>query len=366
MEIIFTLFSDLAAFQQLPRDYPTSSQLSELVCAVVPRYHFTSFPIGFYQRPPYKNCRKEVLYTRYINLQPINDVKDKAKKWLHALSVEPLSSYAHDPELSSAVATLCPYISSMKRSASGLKRNWDGAEDSTITPRSKAVKESSGSSGNSFFFNDNVAPQEASQTNTAGNDSTRKRLYVGGLTPQVSNKDILLALAGAVHVNRPRNKPFAFVDFASNAEAEALLLQSLKEGVIIGDCPVTIGWAKPHEEVTVINPLVAQSKTLFVGNLSSTATIEDVKLLFPNLKSMHRPEGKNFGFAEFDSMEETRVIMDHYGSNASAYIVAGENVKLGWAKDMVQTHSQECWFCLSSPSIKVLLIVFLHWSVKRT
>lgn len=295
------------------------------------------------------------MYTRYINLQPVNHVKDKTKKWLHALSVEPLSSYAQDPELSSAVATLCPYISSMQRSASGLKRTWDGAEDSTITPRSKVVKESSGNSGTSFFFNDNVAPQE-SQTNTASNDSTRKRLYVGGLNPQISNKDILLSLSGAVHVHRPKNKPFAFVDFTSNAEAEALLLQSLKEGVIIADCPVTIGWAKPHEEVTVINPLIAQSKTLFVGNLTLTATIEDVKLLFPNLKSLHRPEGKNFGFAEFDSTEETRVIMDHYGSNASAYIVAGENVKLGWAKDMVQTHSQECWFCLSSPTVKVVVL----------
>lgn len=65
-----------------------------------PRYHFTSTCGFYFQRSPYRNIislkgasktdSDWAVYSRFISLAHVNEAKNKEKKWLHALSIDPI------------------------------------------------------------------------------------------------------------------------------------------------------------------------------------------------------------------------------------------------------------------------------------
>jgi len=72
-----------------------SSTVADLAVVLRPRYHFAARPGLFFQRPPYKNHAtkpktKLSHITRFVSLASVSDSKEKSKKWLHAISIEPL------------------------------------------------------------------------------------------------------------------------------------------------------------------------------------------------------------------------------------------------------------------------------------
>ena len=66
--------------------------IQSLALQLKPRYHFTSADVGvFWARTPYRNGITGHI-TRFIALGMVDhDVKDKSKKWMHALNLVPLT-----------------------------------------------------------------------------------------------------------------------------------------------------------------------------------------------------------------------------------------------------------------------------------
>ncbi|CAM9931391.1 unnamed protein product [Ectocarpus sp. 6 AP-2014] len=93
-----------------------SEAVAKLAVAVKPRYHFAASEGAFFQRPPYRNYGSSgcMHTTRFISLGELAAgsaaPKDKTKKWVHALNLEPIAFMKKD-ELSkrSADTTDCPY-----------------------------------------------------------------------------------------------------------------------------------------------------------------------------------------------------------------------------------------------------------------
>ncbi|CAM9607667.1 unnamed protein product [Scytosiphon promiscuus] len=94
-----------------------SEAVAELAVAVKPRYHFAASEGAFFQRPPYRNFGNSgsTHTTRFIALGDLSTgsaaPKDKTKKWMHALNLEPIS-FMKKEELSrrSVDTTDCPYV----------------------------------------------------------------------------------------------------------------------------------------------------------------------------------------------------------------------------------------------------------------
>ncbi|CAK8991716.1 CWF19-like protein 1, partial [Durusdinium trenchii] len=76
-----------------------SDSVRKISMALAPRYHFAGLEGTFYQRIPFENGLFKVdgLFTRFIGLGSVDPAnKDKTKKWLHALALEPLSAQSDD------------------------------------------------------------------------------------------------------------------------------------------------------------------------------------------------------------------------------------------------------------------------------
>ena len=111
--------------------------VSQLACHISPRYHFSCGEGEvFYQRTPYINCDNTNSQTRFIGMASVSASKEKTKKWIHALSLDPVATH---PATSSNVAvsscTPCPYAQlrsappppPLPSSAAGNKRKLEDA-----------------------------------------------------------------------------------------------------------------------------------------------------------------------------------------------------------------------------------------------
>lgn len=139
-----------------------TTEVSDFATIVRPRYHICSGYDAFYQRPPFKFETKKEISTccRFISLAGVNDTKDKTRKWMHALSLAPIThmSSSEINELdSSVIANVdCPYVkvggSAVVKRSGGVGVGGDmkrtKIEDTTISAGVLAT------TATSFFFND--------------------------------------------------------------------------------------------------------------------------------------------------------------------------------------------------------------------
>lgn len=263
-----------------------SENVTKIAITCKPRYHFcggdSARPI-FYQRTPYTNpggihpTNAQAPATRLISLAciPLSNSnaatsKDKSKKWMHALGLEPIVYLKADDLLGIPLGsrcTDCPYVEnniSNKRPLS--------VDDSGVQHMDKRFKADGQGQGTGVFFfggsaNDlngarvggrhegNQRQQPAA--NLTPPSSSAVKLFIGNLPRDYSREQILRLLPGAVSLHRPldKTKPrdpitgehpmknFCFVDFVEHNKARNVVDASVKKGVLMGGRTVTVGWA---------------------------------------------------------------------------------------------------------------------------
>jgi RNA recognition motif-containing protein len=172
-----------------------------------------------------------------------------------------------------------------------------------------------------------------------------------------------------ITISRVVGKSYAFVEFDSYDTAMRIITKSINETLKLFGKPLTIGWAKAstlsaNVKSTVLQPPSSDSKVLFVGGLTSEVNETNLKSVFNNfsITSIKRPEGKDFAFVEFSNSSQAQSAMSAVnGIDADEIILYNSKLSFGWAKGRPADQSNEssdCWFCLASPTVKVVLFIF--------
>ncbi len=431
----------------------SSLNVAKFATLVRPRYHIISSHGIFYQRPPYVNhCvdNKPRLFSRLIAIAPVSNSKEKSKKWMHALSLNPIIYMkVAEIEESPAEFTVFPY-----------GNDNIGVEDSIEQPHKRFRHLDNNPSCNSFFFDGikNVSNIRLNYQST----QDMKTLFIGGLSRDSTERDLKQILPNACHVRRVAGKSFAFAEFSDHESAERVLTNANRgNGLVLQNRKLSVGWSSsppgkavventtkfdveaamrerelipPTEDANTLyvgnvpNVLDAESKlrsmfegvssvrtgkffaflefvsfekamlvitksinerifldenllvigwakapkvlpliptnckVLFIGNIPTDASQNDVESLCTGWSSIRRPIGREYAFMEFDGPDEAL--------EASKYMIAnnaqlrGKVLKIGWAQGKAADkldQSSECWFCLASPTVKVSeYLCYLH------
>jgi hypothetical protein len=278
-----------------------SDTVTRIAVASKPRYHFCGGDRAraiFYARTPYVNpaaggsSSSRAPATRMISLAraplPIPDSSssssssgggggntnkaDKSKKWVHALSLEPIAHLGRDDDVFSVGHgyTECPYLeggtaaagaagATSKRPRSEDNRTAQAGEQSD--KRFKA--EGQGRGTGVYFFGNNATTLDGTRvggdnnkrppgsanttaTNNSGNltppSDEAVKLFIGNLPREYTDEQIMRLLPGSITIHRPadKSKPrdhatgqypvktFAFVEFTEHAKAARVVEASTK------------------------------------------------------------------------------------------------------------------------------------------
>lgn len=220
---------------------------------------------------------------------------------------------------------------------------------------------------------------EAAERQLVPPSEDAKTLFIGGLSafdaspdaqPVEGSDQHLLHIAlsklfsGIASVNKPPGKSYAFVEFESYDAAMAVITQSIAEprALQLQSMPLIIGWAKGdaagdgRSRGVIGEPPSASANVLFVGNLPTSATEEQVSALFTDCRiiSVKRPQGREYAFVEFSSPADAQRAAQQ--SQATELILDDHVLLVGWAKGRAAAQSDQsadCWFCLASQFVKV-------------
>lgn len=209
--------TDMETFRSIGVGMGSGSQaVTNLCTAVRPRYHFAASKGVFFQRAPYRNdCNQEGLpspCTRFISLGKVSTSKDKDKKWLHALSLEPIihlstSEVADEP----SGVTDCPYVAVGK----GSRKMVQGGGPTKRTRGDDASGPGPTPQGGSFFFGNMGGARDGRGSggryqpppvNLVAPHPAAKTLFVGGLSREVRAGELLRVLPNSVDVRRPEGE----------------------------------------------------------------------------------------------------------------------------------------------------------------
>jgi hypothetical protein len=167
--------------------------------------------------------------------------------------------------------------------------------------------------------------------------------------------------AAAATVRLCPGRGFCFVDFPDPAAALAALAvgRAATPPLQLHGCELSLGWADSARGggatgALLTDPPAADSRVLFVGGLSPEVTAAELGALFGRVLSVpagsvtvRRPAGRPFAFVQLSS----------HSLAAAAVARAGEELRpleVGWARVRAgDSGGGDCWFCLSSPSVKV-------------
>jgi hypothetical protein len=282
-----------------------------------PRLHFSSGYDVCFERAPYRrpggvdsgqptqtNCT--LFYSLAGVPLPEEPADDKSRRWMKAMTLEPMSLGRPPkplPEPLASQLTLCPYshrrqidLAAKRPPPPPPPQEIGGISDSSASKRAKTHSEAP---AQSFFFGDMGVPQQSRGRGQRDGSALMKppssdctSLFVGGLP-------------------------------AEGAEAGGV-----KEA--------------------------------------------DLAALFPGAISIRCIPNKPFAFVEFRTHEEAAAtVRDHLEGRldlalpASRFPPAGHTLTLGWGKGRHEaakrpreevvpaSHSDDCWFCLASPVVKV-------------
>lgn len=264
-----------------------SENVTKTAVTCRPRYHFIGGDKSravFYQRTPYTNPggihapNASAPATRMISLAcaPLENStapasKEKCKKWMHALSLEPIV-YLKPEELlgipSGSRYTDCPYLESATIISSN-KRPLDEGDGAAQQMDKRFKADGQGQGTGVFFFGGSANDLSGERVGSSGNrgqqvatnltppSPTAVKLFIGNLPRDYTQEQILRLLPGAVTLHRPldKSKPkdpmtgqyllknFCFVHFIEHAKAAKVVEASVNKGVLMGGRTVTVGWA---------------------------------------------------------------------------------------------------------------------------
>ena len=283
-----------------------SKEIGDLVSLVRPKYHITASEDCFYQRPPFiiqhTSCN---ILSRFINLAPVSQSKDKGKKYLHALSLTPIthvSSADLGKETQGLVGCENPYVPvlgapnkrSIVSSGSVSGAGWEAdSKRLKVNPPPPSGPPPSHSqpvgvlaqTPTSFFFNDASSGRQGGSRGSHHHGSssapadleppsaTIRTLFIGGVTPQMTKEDIVQCLFpntviknSSHHMNmivqrsnsrgtesvdrsvrsvsRVEGKSFAFVECNSHEEAVAAVNYAKTCSLTVDNRTISVGWGK--------------------------------------------------------------------------------------------------------------------------
>ena len=240
-----------------------SPLVSNVAVLVRPRYHFSVGRGAFFQRSPYRNVTDPPNVspvTRFIGLAPVSGSKDKNKKWLHALSLDPIV-YMNNKDLADEPlgSTDCPYVSIGPKP---LVRPQQLTLEERVTSQNAAKRIKTGGrgtgSGALFFGNMGVPRPDSSfgnlpmsgggppSVNLIPPSPSAVTLFIGNVPRSIGvSQELQAALPGCVSVRVPEGKSFAFAEFRSHEAALNMVNNSSRPGeaVILMGRQLSVGWA---------------------------------------------------------------------------------------------------------------------------
>lgn len=190
-------FQQLMPLAQVPSELQAvegSESVRMVMSMMHPKYHIVSVPDTdrkdstgvFYQRLPYvstnKSGKKHI--TRLIGLSEVNSSKDKSRKYLHALSVTPVSSLTQEQSVSidiPAGTTENPYLSvsvdshRQPISPQSKRRRLDDSGLSADQVAQLTAQSTGGSGGGNQFFYDPRMAARGRQANGQHGDRRKPR-----------------------------------------------------------------------------------------------------------------------------------------------------------------------------------------------
>lgn len=190
------------------------------------RYHFSASHDIYWVRQPYRLI--EGLgpgTTRFVALAKAAFSKEKAKKWLHAIDIEPIP-YCDGPTLKAEpIGTTDSPWTTNARPQDWIERSVDRSTDPPPKPKRRRVETMAASS---------------TQSST---------LFVGGIPPYVTADRLseIVASAGETSVLAARvtNKGYAFLDFPSAEEAKRAKDNLGGGRLSVDGKALSVEWAKP-------------------------------------------------------------------------------------------------------------------------
>jgi RNA recognition motif-containing protein len=363
-----------------------SKAVANFAARALPRYHFATDGAHsiFYQRPPYSNNSLHgQLATRFISLAAVSDSKDKDKKWLHALSLEPIVYLG--AEVINEVptgSTDCPYIlvGKTKLGQAGTaqghpetdapSKRFKGDPPSFPPPPSSSSRfghiGTDNVSAGSFFFGGaggsrggygNTSSYEQQQRQLPPNEHS-KVLFIGGINSDISDAEILKTFPNSVSVRRPgEGKGFAFVEFRSHAAAVAVMDASYSKDVVMRGKHLKFGWSKEKDgngqhgrsddhatKPLLLEPPSPDATKLFIGGLPFVVSQEDVLGLFPGAINVHHIPGRPYLFLNFYDHDSAAACVVSAQSQPVHY--QGSSLTVGWADTI---HHQNKFVDLTPP-----------------
>jgi hypothetical protein len=371
----FLSSADYDAFVSLGTGLGNGSRTySSLACTLCPRYHVSAGPV-FYSRAPYLNGSGSP-DTRFIGLAAVTTSKEKALKWMHALSLEPLTHMSASDVMSMnqsnvGSATENPFMDTSLRSTSlGQGRRMDYKTDTHTHKKGRfdALVGEAKLKPLTPFFHDITSDQSSSLHILSGPGGdplgSSRTLFVGGIPPRISDADIksIFDGAGYASVSKQEGKSFCFVSFETGAAAQHVI--SNANDFTFRGRQLNINWAKDKTDMPPPVDHVAPSKDhkiVFFGGVPHVATIDDVLgeldiiIHEKDVVESRRPEGKSFMFVEFASYNLAAKVIEMCAAKKGGYHVFGRPVQVGWGRGREGSGAEpsECWFCLSSSTIKV-------------
>ena len=240
-----------------------SPLVSNVAVLVRPRYHFSVGRGAFFQRSPYRNVTDPPNVspvTRFIGLAPVSGSKDKNKKWLHALSLDPIV-YLDNKDLAdeSIGTTDSPYVSIGPKP---LVRPQQLTLEERVTSQNAAKRIKTGGRGTgsgALFFGNMGMPRPDSSfgalpmsgggppsVNLVPPSPSAVTLFIGNVPRSIGvAQELQAALPGCVSVRVPEGKSFAFAEFRSHEAALNMVNTSSRPGeaVVLMGRQLSIGWA---------------------------------------------------------------------------------------------------------------------------
>lgn len=255
-----------------------SAAVASAATVVKPRYHFSCARNVFFQRSPYRNDTDAAMAaaasaagtsnygpqsssaaapcTRFISLAGVSQSKDKDKKWLHALSLEPIVYMsAADVAAEPPGTTDCPYVQvgSLGRSARPAAQTLQDR----VASGEPDPKRRRGTGSGALFFGHQGMPRADSigvlaaappppLVNLIPPSISATTLFVGNTPKSMGGRDtseIKHSLPGCISVRSQEGKAFVFADFESHDAALRLVEAAALQPVVFQNRTLSIGWA---------------------------------------------------------------------------------------------------------------------------
>ncbi|KAJ1440810.1 CwfJ C-terminus 1-domain-containing protein-like protein [Ochromonadaceae sp. CCMP2298] len=360
-----------------------TKEAADFSMLVRPRYHFVAGQGAFFQRSPYRHSSSGAAgFARLLTVDEVSASKDKAHKWMHALSISPIIRMS-SAELADCPAgtTDCPYVDVGTALDSGSRNPFSDGEQLSKRMRTEApplppgppprAGVGAGGAVGSFFFGSMGVPRAGgggagATPNLVPPSDTATTLFIGGLLrDSMDEADIAVLLPGVKSVRRPPGKGFAFAEFYEHEAAKKVVDTAARMGFSVNGRTLMVGWGKGketggqrpaggggggmggsvggsvgggmgggmdrQERERQLVPPSEDAKLLFVGGLGADeeASLQSMSPLLPGLVSFRKVVGKAFGFAEFEDYAAAMAVVTR--SIGQPLLFRGLPLGIGWA-----------------------------------